>query len=296
MISVIMPAYNTENYIKQAIESVLNQTFRDIELIIILDCPTDNTEQVAREATKNDDRVRIIRTDHNKGVGGARCEGFKIAKGDYFILADSDDWYDLDFFQQMYDAAIKYDADMVSSGITLVGYTGDNNYNVIEEPEGVYEGDDKLINLWCNGRTTWTCNKLTRRCLWEKVPCIDRRYIEDTPVTIPQIHYANRAVVIKSTGFYHRCNPTSICNTSNQIENFLYRTLAWIELLDFFRKENPHFLEICNVLEAAKHSIDKFNKLNVSTEQLEPYKDLYVDVVNRLFRYVGIRQIFFQNL
>lgn len=292
MISVIMPAYNVEEYIEKAMRSVLDQTYKEIELIVVDDCSTDNTKQVAESIAKDDARVTIIQTKQNSGVGGARAEGYKLITGDYIILADADDWYDLDYFQQMYDMAIKNDADMVSSGITIIDEIG--NVTKEDEPEGVYEGDEKIAHLWANGKVTWTCNKLIKKWLFEKVPIKPRRYIEDTPVTIPQIFYAKRVAVINSTGFYHRLNNKSICHRATSLEDFLYRTLSWCELVDFFLKEDQRYIYNSNLLSTVTANIDMLNNMHTTKEEFEKYMDLYAVVMYKLFRYVSITQIGFK--
>ncbi len=292
MISIIMPAYNVEKYVAQAINSILNQTFKDFELIIINDCSTDNTEQIIKDIIKNDYRAKLIKTEHNCGVGASRCEGYRIATGEYIFCADADDWYDLDYLQLMYDAAMKNNAEMVSSGTTIFDEKG--NVIIEETPEGVYEGDEKLKTLWANGKVTYTCNKLIKRSLYEKVPMKPRRYIEDTPVTIPQIFYANKVAVINSNGFHHRINQTSICHTVTPLQDFLYRTLSWCELVDFFLKEDPRYIENSNLLSTVGQNIQLLNCMPVSKEEFEKYIDLYAIVMYKMFRYVKITQIEFK--
>jgi glycosyltransferase involved in cell wall biosynthesis len=292
MISVIMPAYNVENYITKAIRSVLNQTYRDIQLIVVNDCSTDKTETIAKELIKNDPRALLVKTEKNVGVGGARAVGYEYATGDYIILADADDWYDLDYFQNMYNAAVKNNADMVSSGITIIDELG--GIHVEPEEAGVYEGDDKLKHVWANGKITYTCNKLIKRWLFEKVPIKPRRYIEDTPVTVPQIFYANIVAVINNNGFYHRLNYDSICHRATKIEDFLYRTLCWCELVEFFLKEAPHYVYNSNLLATVTADLDVLNGLPFTAEEFEKYNQLWAEVTYKLFRYVKITQIDFK--
>lgn len=91
LVSVIIPAYNAEKYIKEAIESVLNQTYKNIELIVVDDGSTDNTAEIVKKYL-NDPRVKYIYQE-NKGLAGARNTGIKKAKGDYIAFLDADDFY-----------------------------------------------------------------------------------------------------------------------------------------------------------------------------------------------------------
>jgi len=90
LVSVIIPAYNIEKYISQTIESVICQTYKNIEIIIVNDGSTDNTDKIIQEYGKKDERI-VIYNQLNKGLSAARNSGFKIAKGDYFCLIDGDD-------------------------------------------------------------------------------------------------------------------------------------------------------------------------------------------------------------
>ena len=122
MISVITPTYNAEPYIKQSLECILNQTYKELELIVVLDCPTDNTETIVNEIAKQDSRVTIIKNTENLGAGASRFKGISQAKGEYILLNDADDYYSLNFIEDLYNAAVKYDADIVSGGITTISY------------------------------------------------------------------------------------------------------------------------------------------------------------------------------
>ena len=90
-ISVIVPTFNRACIITKTIESVINQTYQDIEIIVVDDCSTDNTEEIIKELQKHDKRIRYIRHKENKGAGTARNTGIEEAKGIYIALQDSDD-------------------------------------------------------------------------------------------------------------------------------------------------------------------------------------------------------------
>lgn len=91
LVSVIIPAYNAERYIADAIESVLNQSYQIFELIIIDDCSKDGTWEIIQDFKKRDKRIRAYRNKENLGIGGNRNKGIKLAKGEYIAWQDSDD-------------------------------------------------------------------------------------------------------------------------------------------------------------------------------------------------------------
>ncbi len=112
MISIILPAYNAEKYISKTIQSILNQTYKDIELLIINDGSNDGTDIICREFIKKDSRVRYF-FQNNRGVSYTRNFGLSTAKGDYIMFADADDIYMPNMVERMYDNILSSDVDAV---------------------------------------------------------------------------------------------------------------------------------------------------------------------------------------
>ena len=102
-ISIIIPVYNVENYIKQALDSVVNQTFKDIEIICINDCTPDKSFEIVKEYAKNDDRFVLIEQETNQGQGVARNIGIEKASGEYIMFLDPDDWFALNACELTYN-------------------------------------------------------------------------------------------------------------------------------------------------------------------------------------------------
>ena len=112
IISVIIPVYNVENYIEKCLNSIVNQTYNNLEIIIIDDGSTDNSIAIAEKIAENDKRIRII-SQVNQGVSSARNLGLDNASGEYILFIDSDDWLDLETCKIALDTMIKHDADVV---------------------------------------------------------------------------------------------------------------------------------------------------------------------------------------
>lgn len=100
LISVIIPVYNVEKYLHKALESVVNQTYKDLEIICIDDCSKDSSMQILNEFAQKDDRIIIVKNTENKGVGYSRNTGLQISQGEYIHFFDSDDWLELDLYQK----------------------------------------------------------------------------------------------------------------------------------------------------------------------------------------------------
>ncbi|MDR2645518.1 MAG: glycosyltransferase [Endomicrobium sp.] len=111
-ISVIIPVYNTEKYLRQCLDSVVNQTLKDIEIICINDGSTDNSLQILNEYANKDNRIVVINST-NEGAGASRNKGMKISHGKYVGFVDSDDWIDLNFYEELLDTAAKHNAYLV---------------------------------------------------------------------------------------------------------------------------------------------------------------------------------------
>lgn len=111
-ISVIVPVYNVENYLEVCLDSVVNQTFRDIEIICVNDGSTDGSLSILKEYCKHDSRFTII-SQENRGLSAARNAGFKVAKGNYIYFLDSDDYIELDALQKLYTHCVEKDLDML---------------------------------------------------------------------------------------------------------------------------------------------------------------------------------------
>lgn len=112
-ISIIIPVYNVEKYIKRCIDSLIKQTFKDISIICVDDCSTDKSLQILKEYAQKDDRIKIIESSCNGGAAVARNKGLAIAQGEYLSFVDSDDDVDIDFYEKLYSKAKEKDYDIV---------------------------------------------------------------------------------------------------------------------------------------------------------------------------------------
>ncbi|MBQ6708633.1 MAG: glycosyltransferase family 2 protein [Clostridia bacterium] len=112
MISVIVPVYNAEKYLHKCVDSILNNTYSDIEVILVDDGSPDNSPAICDEYAQKDSRVKVIHKK-NARASAARNDGLKLAQGEYISFVDSDDWIESDMLEKMFSTAKKYNADMV---------------------------------------------------------------------------------------------------------------------------------------------------------------------------------------
>lgn len=165
-ITVTIPVYNVEKYISRCIDSVINQTFSDIEVIVVNDKTTDNSISIVEDFAKTDSRIRIIEHSENKGLMCARKTGYENASGDYVFFLDSDDSLPKDALEVLYKEAVRTDADFVAGRLTYITPKGKDEKSF---PCALKYGTDRVSAikstlLWELPHTL--CGKLFRRELF----------------------------------------------------------------------------------------------------------------------------------
>lgn len=186
-VSVIVPAYNAEKTVEKALQSLIDQTFKDIEIIIIDDGSKDKTREFISSIAAKDNRIKLILKDVNEGLSAARNSGIEIATGDYIGFVDSDDWCEKDMFEKLYNGA--NDADVVVSGFYHDSLADDGSLVVQTEnrmTESASTSDKKEIVKWAAKLDSmrifaFTWNKLYKREFLEKTGIIfeQQTLIED---------------------------------------------------------------------------------------------------------------------
>ena len=127
-VSVIIPVYNSEQYLIKCLETIINQTLKDIEIICVDDGSTDSSLQILQDFSNIDNRIKIIKQQH-EGTGVARNKGLSVTKGKYLSFLDSDDFFELNILEDLYNCAEKNNTDSVvcKSKIFDNGFIRDNN-------------------------------------------------------------------------------------------------------------------------------------------------------------------------
>jgi len=139
-VTVIIPAYNAEKFVHTCIESAIQQTLNDIEILCIDDCSTDSTPNILSKFAKNDTRITIFTHTLNKGEGASRNTGLDNARGDYIFHLDADDTIPFDALEKLYDNAMRYNCDMVKGRYDIILKNGSTELLSWSTP------DNKIIN------------------------------------------------------------------------------------------------------------------------------------------------------
>ena len=236
-VSVIMSCYNAEKTLERAMKSVLNNTYRNIELIVIEDCSTDYSLHIATKIANEDKRVRIILHKENQGAGVSRKDGIEKAEGEYVCFCDSDDVLQKDHISNLVEASKKYDADIVTTGFTCIDGETDKviEDRKVDEVE-VLEGARKYAILKVDV-LRFLNPSLVKRSLWDKVTYSTRRFIEDSPTLIKLLWYANKRVILPESTYLYYQNKGSLTHIENAFRETLYQTLCVIETYKFFTEE-----------------------------------------------------------
>ena len=178
LISVIIPVYGVEKYISQCLESVINQTYKNLEIIVVNDGTKDRSADIAKEYAAKDSRIKVYDFE-NGGLSVARNRGLEIATGEYISYLDSDDWLDTKMYETLLEAAMKNDADMVKCGIIETnGVTEDKI--TFRDIKIINNEQNKAFENYFNGML-WTLawNGLYKNELAKKVKFPDNVVHED---------------------------------------------------------------------------------------------------------------------
>ena len=224
LISVIVPIYMIDRYVGICIESILNQTYKNLEIILVDDGSKDRCPEICDLYEAKDDRIKVIHKA-NGGLVSARKAGLRESNGTYIAYIDGDDWIGSGFIEGLYRAAEVSDADMVCAGFTRDLFSKSASFlNAI--PTGLYEGET-LRNLWKSmisygsyyqlGIFTYVWNKLFKReILLGPQSKVDNRISigEDGAVTYPALLKCKRVAVIDNIAYHYRQREDSMLKKS----------------------------------------------------------------------------------
>lgn len=234
--SVIVPVYKVEEYLEKCVQSILAQTERDFELILVDDGSPDRCGALCDSLAQTDSRIRVIHQE-NQGLGGARNTGIREARGDWLLLVDSDDWIEPKILEKAMEAGLREEADLVMFAFRTVDEQG-RELGVFREnmPKergiGLQEHKEALLTAPC----AW--NKLYRRSFFQGTGLAypPRVWYEDLRTTPKLMAKAGRMVFLDEVGYNYLQRQGSIMNSANLERN---REIldAFDDLLPWFRKE-----------------------------------------------------------
>lgn len=219
-ISVIVPVYRVEKYLPACIDSILNQTFTDFELILVDDGSPDRCPEICDETAKRDARVRAIH-QANQGLSAARNAGIEAAHGAWLSFVDSDDFLAPDFLETLHDAAVRAGADCALCGVQLTDEAGQKIGQPLSVADGVRTGRSILETLCRAPEITYLVawNKLYRRDVFQTLRYPVGMQNEDTYLAAELFDTVQTVICVSKPMYFYRQRADSIMHTAVTTRN-----------------------------------------------------------------------------
>ncbi|MGN0688748.1 MAG: glycosyltransferase [Oscillospiraceae bacterium] len=286
MISIIIPVYNVAEYLDECIESVVNQTYTDIEILLINDGSTDNSVEICNKWAKTDNRIRVIDKE-NEGQAVCRNKGVNLAKGEWIVFVDSDDWVDKTMVEKLYNAVMEHDVDMaICESHTQLP---NGKYSCIS----LQELDKSVVNISDNPEFILG----VKYVMWAKI--FRKSFLVDNKITEPSIRFedfacmpiilvlAKRIACVNEALYYYRYRTSS---TMRDIR-FIYDRFSALEYLitsfkkrDLFEKWNRILYRICT--ERAQGMLCQIEP--ILNKEFQHCTEIYTDFIKSNFSEFGL--------
>jgi len=222
-VSIIVPVYNTEKYLRKCINSILAQTFTDFECILVDDCSNDNSPAICDEYSVKDNRVKCIHNKDNMGSSLSRKIGLDVSRGEYIQFIDSDDWIENDMIEKVYEKAVSGNYDVVFCD-AYIDELGVSVYDKTPFEDDIIKNIKQFV--FCNSMGVGLPFRLTRRSIYDDVIFPNEGYAEDRYITLQVLHKVKKSAYMNSAFYHVYENPNSqIRDTSMKMEMHRYRGL-----------------------------------------------------------------------
>lgn len=276
LISLIIPVYKVEKYLEKCIQSVINQTYENLQIILVDDGSPDNCGKICDEYAKKDHRIEVIHKS-NGGLSDARNKGLEIAKGEYIGFVDSDDYIEADMYEVLYNLLKQYNADVsicnfytVSQGKISIknADNGINEYNRIEILKEILLDKNVQSYAW---------NKLYKKELFDEIKYPIGKKYEDIGTTFYLLEKCNKVVVTGKSEYYYINRQDSIVNnvTESTITDYIELIMQRYDYIEENIKElssyNKDYLK--RILKTAEKDIKSLNEVGDYTKK--KYEELY---------------------
>lgn len=291
LVSIIVPVYNAEKYLTQCLDSIVNQTLREIEIICINDCSTDNSLSILETYAKKDKRIIIINNDKNSGAPGVvKNIGIRHAKGMYIGFVDSDDWVDQDYFESLYNTAIVNNAEMAAA----IHFA---RFHDSYEKRFIYPVDDKTILSSLEDRkiliqlagSNWTKLYQTNFLKKYNLMCWEKRCVsEDNYLSILAMLLTNKIAIAAHVTYYYRKTDGSLTKQKRTDKDFhvfdVYLAIdSFIKKMPLSRKKKSRMLSLID----ERKKIDfKWFKNRIDDECLDSFKSKLKNVFPKIYKSV----------
>lgn len=311
-VSIIIPVYNAQDYLERCLDSVINQTLKDIEIICINDCSKDSSLDILKKYSAYDDRIKVLDNKSNLGESKTRNRGISYAKGEYIAFLDNDDRVDLDFYEKLYEGAKQEDADIAKADVKIYDYSHKNLLTGWSVNENIKEYNDKMyFSLYW-----WTAIYRTQIIKENKIVLPEDMILGGDIVFLNKaVIKANRVVVVDDT-YYHwlrreNSGDSKLLNdekVSSVLKAYKLVLESMNNISDDIFKENSYIfvynMFMCGIFHTAfrndsntnkEKCIDLIFEMYEKCRLKEKFDDIYLNKYPSLKRYLknGDKQAFF---
>lgn len=222
MISVIVPIYKVERYLKKCVNSILAQSYSNLEIILVDDGSPDGCPQMCDQFAKEDSRIVVVHKK-NGGLSSARNAGIDVAHGGYIGFVDSDDWCEPNMFEMLYNALRETDCSISICGIERNEENGKRLNESCLKPGKKVVQQEQALSYFFDGSSlpAWACNKLFKKTLWKDVRFPLNRQFEDIPVTRHFLMHERSIAVVPCVLYHYLTRTDSISGTSINVNFWL---------------------------------------------------------------------------
>lgn len=249
LVSVIVPMYNVEKYIGKCLESILQQSYSNLEVICVDDASPDDCATACKEVAEKDDRVLLIEKEKNEGLAEARNTGLKSASGKYIMFIDSDDWIMEDMVEKLVLEQKKSGADIVQCGFVKVRNELLDVRLPADESEELLTGREAILRMYATPHIqpdvefTIVCDKLYTKEILNGISFTRGKMFEDQFFTYRCFDRSKRIAVISRKGYCYRYNNNSITKSKYSIR-FQDELDAHLEQIQYFRERDRELYHI----------------------------------------------------
>ena len=267
-VSIVVPVYNVEKYLAKCLDSLINQTLKEIEIICINDGSRDKSLSILREYSNKDSRIVVIDKE-NEGQAIARNIGIERASGEYLGFVDSDDWVDLDYFEKLYNSAKKYNADIACAGYKRAK-KNKSSIRKSYEAELLCKNINDKVRLDNVPADNYIWNKIYKRKVWldKKIKFDSGRYFEDIALVIKILHQFGDMIIVSDTYYNYRLNPNSTVMQKSFKHSRDYNW-AFNELYEYAEKNNIN-INISNIIKKKEY----YKVFNITLLKIYYYENL----------------------
>lgn len=271
LISIIVPIYKVEVFLPRCVDSLINQTYCNLEIILVDDGSPDQSGEICDSYADKDDRIIVVHKE-NGGLSDARNVALDIARGDYLLFVDSDDWLELDTCEKVHKLALDNQADVVSFGIRKLDEKEVYAVQKVESSRLISKSEAMGALLWNQekrGLLNYVCNKLFAKCLFDDIRFPVGKLFEDQGVTYKLIHKASRIYATDEVFYNYYQHGNSITAGWYQPKAIKDRFVLWSERLVFLKDKYPQYVD----LQVVQLLVDAYIG-DIKLKNISDYKEL----------------------